>query len=1065
MTERGQLQNDSEAATRNPHPQPPAGATTSKPESRRVLTVLCYDLVGSTAILAEYGVEIYQELIAEYQANVTEAVTLRSGRMYFDSGDGGVAVFPVEIDAKDAATLAIHAGLDIVAVCTRQRVRKDMPAIEIRVGIATSVALLQESGREAAPANVTSLAMAMATRLQGMAEPNSVLVSNETRALARKSYVFRSIGDHLLKGFPTPQPVWQALRHRADSNRFLAFGRMRTQFVDRDEERRQFANLWSRAVSGTGSVILLSGDAGIGKSRTFREMCRQARPERQRLLMFQCVPGGAKTALYPLHQAIAATRPDFQLQPTVELLEAALCENGVKDSDVLDTFSFLLGVDDGSKSGLRDASQNVMEERFERAVTRFVELTCSSGPVIMGVEDVQWCDDTFKRMLTITARLAESHPLLLLFTARPNALSEWQGLPRVCHLPLHHLSQGEAQAITHSILADNCPAEFLDIIARVAGGIPLFTEEICQWVLENPGVSSDQLTKVATPGSTSILENIVDVRIAPLGSAREVVRVASVIGHRISVGLLEEIMPEFGVDNLQKDIGRLTEAGLLVSARQGSSDSYAFRHALIQETIYKSLLNKERKNFHRRLVLALLDDRDIAPWISTAALAEHAERAEEYKLAIELCVEAGRENSSRSAMSEARKILDHAFTLCDAIGDTDTREQLKLSVYAALGPVITGTEGPASPMARRLYEDGVRIARMRPASERAALFPIYWGWWFTGEDVTNSRAQSILSELADVGDPEVQLQVRHCVWAIDFYLGEHRSCIEAVAAGLPYYDPAKGRASATLFGGHDAMVCGLVHRGLSEWLTGQPGRAATSIQEARQRAFAMDHVGSIAHALYNEALFHTYRRDFESLRSVVADIQELTAKNSLFSLEASTDIFLGWCEGNAGNIDAGQDMIRQGLAVHARLQTPEDYLLYAGMLAELMARSGDIAPALEFVSKAEEEARRSGHHYWLAEIYRRRASIMYQAGSNQEGIVQALDSALEIAVTQNAVPLLVNAFDCLVEWGVSPETVEKYADRVTRARAAVPAGEILIVNPEPPLPPLREHATGTGSHR
>ena len=1062
MTESVQLQNAIGAGAKGLGPQLAGGSASVKPESRRLLTVLCYDLVGSTEMLAEHGVEIYHELIAEYQANVTRAVTLQSGRMYSDSGDGGVAVFPVEIDAKDAAMLAIHAGLDIVTVCTRQQVRKEMPAMQVRVGIATSVALLQGSVTDAAPAGVTSLAMAMATRLQSLAEANSVLVSHETRTLARKSYVFRSIGEHLLKGFPSPQAVWEVVRHRADSNRFLAFGRMATRFVNREEERRQFAGLWQRAVAGTGSVMLLSGDAGIGKSRTFREMCRQARPERHRLLMFQCVPGGAKTALYPLLQAIAATRPEFQLQPSAGMLEAMLLRQGVDDREVLETFSFLLGVGGGSANGLGEASRSVMEERFERAVRRFVELTCNAGPVIIGVEDVQWCDDTFKRLLTIAAGVAESQPLLLLITARPNAVTDWQGLPQLRHVPLRPLRQGEIQAITQSMLAGSCPPELLDIITRVAGGIPLFTEEICQWVLENPGAGSDQLTKVVSPGAVSVLENIVDVRLAPLGSARDVIRVASVIGHRIGVRLLEEIMPEFGMANLQQAIDRLTGAGLLVSTRPGSPDSYAFRHALIQETIYTSLLGKERKNFHRRLLLALLDDRDIAPWISTAALAEHAERAEEYKLAVELCVAAGRENSSRSAMSEARLILEHAFTLCDAIADTDTRETLKLSVYAALGPVITGTDGPASPSARKLYEDGVRIARMRPPSERAALFPIYWGWWFTGEDVTNARAQSILAELADVDDPEVQLQVRHCVWAIDFYLGRHESCIKAVTAGLPYYQPDKGRESATLYGGHDARVCGLVHRGLSEWLTGQPARAARSINEARQQALAMGHIGSIAHALYNEALFHTYRRDFQSLRSVVADIQDLTAKNSLFSLEASTDIFLGWCEGNAGNIATGQEMIRQGLAVHARLQTPEDYLLYAGMLAELMARSGDCAAALEFVGNAGHEAQRSGHHYWLAEIHRRKAAIMYQGGFSQSEVLQALHSALEIASAQNAVPLLLNVFDCLAAWDLSPETVARYADRIKAQRLAVPAGEVLIVNPEP-LP--HRHTAGIGTGR
>jgi predicted ATPase len=515
--------------------------------------------------------------------------------------------------------------------------------------------------------------------------------------------------------------------------------------------------------------------------------------------------------------------------------------------------------------------------------------------------------------------------------------------------------------------------------------------------------------------------------------------------------LLCELVPELGERGVVDALERLVDAGLLIRVRSAGETLFAFRHALIQETIYNASLRKTRQALHGRVVATLEQDGRIAAWLGIDALADHAERAGMIDTAIAHFVSAGKEASARSAMAEARHLLEHALSLCERVGDSIERDMLKLSAIVALGPVLTSTEGSGSQLARRLYEEGVEIARRRPASERAALFPVYWGWWFTGQDLENKRAQAILSELKDVQDSEVQLQVRHCIWAVDFYLGRHASCIAAVEAGLPLYDPGRGRDNYTLFGGHDTKVCGLAHRGLSLWLTGRPSSALRSLADARAWAKTTGHVGSISHALINKAALSCFRRDFDALRSVVAELRPLTEEHRLRSLAATIDILVGWAEGNVGEIEHGTKMIRSGLATQAELETPEDYPVWCCMLVELLERTGELSEGLALLESAEAQSVTSGHRYWLAELWRRRARLLYLQGGDDDAISAALSRSLEISAEQNAVPMLIASYDMLVEFKLAPGIVSRYRDLAERGRTGIEPGEAPMVNVEPPV--------------
>ncbi|QND65814.1 AAA family ATPase [Mesorhizobium loti] len=1019
---------------------------------RRVLTALCYDLVGSTELLGLLGIEDFEELILAFQLAAKEAIASCSGTVRVEVGDGGVAMFPVDLGAKDSASLAISAGLAIVKACKRLAAEKGRSDLHVRVGVATSMALILKGDTAAAQDTVTGPAFALAARLQAIARSDTVFVSNDTRNLTRRSHVFSFCGAHLIKGFAQPEQVWQALSHKRKVDRFFAFGRLASPLIDRTDEANLIHQCWTEAVSGRGQVILIEGEAGIGKSRILHEVRRRTRFQRDKLLLFQCMPGDSRSTLYPLRQAMLGNFDAGEPALTSTLVAEVFAAHDVHDGEVVDIFSFLLGAE-GASSGFQEMDPDVIREKADWAARRALQAMCAGGPLVLFVEDIHWIDLTSKQLLGELAKLVPSCPVLLIVTTRPG-FGDWlDGKSKhVLLAPLEHADTLQAIATMwpqgKRALAPE--PELIELVERVTGGVPLFIEEVCQWMAEDIANRTEQLPQGASLGRASVLETVLDARLEPLGRAREVARAAAVAGGRSSLDLLSALLPEFDQGTISAALDALGEAGF-VRARHAGVSLYAFRHALIQETIYNGTLRKRRQTLHQRLYAAVNGNRSLARWLTTAALADHAERGGLLEEAIGEFVNAGMESSSRSAMTEARQLLEHAIGLCEQISDHDRRDALRLSAMVALGPILTAVEGPNSEHARKLYDDGVKIARRRPMAERAKWFPIYWGWWFTGSIVDGERAQAVVSDLKEVNDPEIQLQARHCLWAVDFNRGDHSGCIAAIDAGLPLYDVGQGHANATRFGGHDARVCGLAHRALSLWFSGRATSALRSMSEARRWAQQTGHVSSITHACINDAMLSCYRRDFAALRHVIADLRQLTARYHLPSLAVSAQIFEGWCDGNAGHLEQGKDKMREGLGLHGKVQTPEDEPVYCGMLAELLARSGETDQALALLHSAVAEAEAGGSRYWLAELHRRIAQLLVLVKAEASQAAAAFERSLTTAAEQNAVPILIGTYETLRSSNVSPELLRRYSDRVETARKSAEPGEPLIVNPEPEL--------------
>lgn len=985
-----------------------AGGASAHGSERRIVTALCYDLVGSTDLLHVMDIEDYQDLMSAFQLSSRQSIASHSGVMQHEAGDGGVALFPIDLDAKDAASLAIRAGLAIVDGCKRVGQERGRDDLRVRVGIATSAALIRDMERESwLQEPVTGAALAMAARLQVIAEPNGVLVSEETRNLAGRSHAFVFQGSKTLKGFSAPEKVWRALGHKMEVDRFYAYGRPGGPFINRESELNTIARAWDSVLAGQGAAVLIEGDAGIGKSRFLREIRRKTRDRRSKLFFFQCLPGGLRSTLHPLLNSFPGSMArGAQMSVTAADVATLFGRNGIDDRETIDVFAYLLGAEGRSQVLAHDNPKKI-REKAHRALLRTLEAICRNGPAVVAVEDVHWIDPTSRDLLGETARLIGQFPILLVLTSRPGSSAEWLEAANPLRLSLQPLDSDDTRLAIRAKWPEHQLArlpELFEMAERISGGVPLFIEEICQWASQNAEADEASLSENMKPVHLSAFESILDARLQHLGPAREVARAAAAAGTHVTLQLLRVLLPDFSKKAIASAADTLCETGFLIRIRVPARVAYGFRHVLVQETIYNALLRKQRQVLHRRLFGAVNQNRGMAAWIDTGALAEHAEKAGLLENAIELLIAAGKESSSRSAMIEARQYLEHALTLCDQLGDGRPVETLQLAALTALGPVLTGLVGMSSQPARKLYEDGVAIARRQPMDEQSKWFPIYWGWWFTGSNfrVMHDRALEVQAMLARADDPEIQLQVNHCIWAIDFNLGRHRETQEAIKAGLALYDEQTAKRSRTEFGGHDAKVCALGQFALSLWLTGQTRASDAALSKMIAFVDRIAHAPSKAHSLDTEAVSAFYRDDFERLTEVTERMARFATKHEMQSLSGLSLLFGGWAEAHRGNLANGHQTFRDGLSLLKQLGAVIDLPIYLYMHAMMLGRSKEYAEAIEVADEAIDRAEATHHSYWLAELHRCRAVLLAQAGVETDRVIADLRSAIEIAESQGA---------------------------------------------------------------
>ena len=678
-------------------------ATSTKPPpqeaaERRQVTVMFSDLVGSTALSARMDPEDLREVISAYQKCAAETVQRFGGFVAKYMGDGVLIYFGYPQAHEGDAELAVRAGLELVAAVTA--LKSPVP-LQTRVGIATGLVVVGDliGSGQAQERGIVGETPNLAARLQGIAEPNKVVIAEGTRKLLGNLFELEDLGPQNLKGIAGTVRAWAALRASSAEGHFEALHATDlTALVGREEELELLLRRWSRAKTGEGQVVLLSGEGGIGKSRLTAALLEHLATEPHTRLRYFCSPQHTDSALYPIigqMERAAGLGYDDKPQAKLDKLDAVLAKTSTSPEDAA-LFAEMLSLPNDGRYPALALSPEQRRQRTLEALTAQVAGLASRQPVLMIFEDAHWTDPTSLEAFGWTVDRIKTLPVLLIVTFRPEFNPPWVGQSRVTSVTLNRLGEREAAAIIARLVGNkDLPADVMAEIVERTDGIPLFVEEMTKAVLEAEGEGEARRTVAAVPSPAlavpASLHASLMARLDRLGPAKELAQIGAVVGREFSHALLAAVARKPEAE-LSAALERLIGAGLL--SRQGVPPhaAYLFKHALVQDAAYGMLLREPRRALHARIA-ETLEGRfaDIAE-TQPELLARHCTEAGLIEKAAGLWSKAGQRSLARSALVEGAEQLKRALDQTATLPATPAlrREEIKLRVAFANALALTG---------------------------------------------------------------------------------------------------------------------------------------------------------------------------------------------------------------------------------------------------------------------------------------------------------------------------------------------------------------------------------------
>ncbi|MEM6665910.1 MAG: AAA family ATPase [Pseudomonadota bacterium] len=985
---------------------------------RRQLTALFYDLVGSTSLLSSMDPEDFRDIQQGLHSAAQKEIAARSGHLDLLMGDGGTAYFGYPDADEDAAPKAVAAGLAIVDAAARLTEQFGLP-IQVRVGIATASAVFGPAGEGALAdrAEIVGEAPTMAARIQAAAEPGMVVVSPSTHGATRRLYGYTSFGTHTLKGFPDAMELWRVMQESGYRNRFDTLRTPDMPIVARDREQGVLRSLWKETLKGTGQILHVDGDAGIGKSRLTRSLTDTVVANGGHLLTYQCEPGAEAIPFYPfvarLRGEILQRFPDFRFDTaTPEAIAAGLNMPGAHDPKFFEAMVQLLAPRDDDGAAGPPAEESVA---VSAAIAALVTIA-GVKPCLVVVEDLHWADRQTGKVLDRLAQLIVNKPILIAITSRKPPSPDMTKLGHLTALSLTALGAEAIEGIVKTVVGTELYSDALgEAIAARSEGVPLFAEELARLALDRAGTalrSQEHWDAVFASPETASLQDLLGARLAGLGSAKIVAQAAAALGRAFSLTALATVLATQGLAaDVAPALKNLAGTGFIEQKLTESGKIYSFRHVLFQQAAYESMLKANRKKLHRIIFDNASADAGFRAGLTDAEIARHAAEAGLFEEAVRYYLRAARLASQQSALEDARALLTTAQALIGKHLGGMTAINLELEAIGTLGPILTTVEGSGSPTASALYDRAVTLCRQSDRPDKANWFPLYFGWWFTASDfkVQRQRADVIVSEMDGADDREAMLQALHCGWATAFNTGNHDICLSAIERGLSLYNPHEALEHRTRYGGHDARVCGLGERALSSWFKGRTETAVSHLSEARDWSQTIDHVGSHCHYLDIAVMLHRYRGDILAVAETARAMREIAEAKKLRSFEAKGLIFNGWAHGLSGDPAAGREELARGLEIQKEIGTSEDFPVYIEMLGEVDGLAWAFDEALEAISTAIAKAEDAGHMFWLPELYRRQAALLRESDGDPDQALRALRSAERLASVQGAHVLRLRA--------------------------------------------------------
>ena len=1016
------LRIDADAKTVSPGAGAAANTSRQDTAERRQVTVMFSDLVGSTALAASMDPEDLREVISVYQKCVAETVRRYGGFLAKYLGDGALIYFGYPAAHEDDAERAVRAGLELVVAVTAL---KSPVALQIRVGLATGLVVIGDliGSGELLEHGIVGETPILAARLQGIAKPNSVVIAEGTRKLLGNLFELQDLGQQDLKGIAGSVGAFAALRPSSVASRFEALhaGGF-TDLVGREEELELLLRRWSRAKAGEGQVVLLSGEAGIGKSRLTAALLERLAGEPHTRLRYFCSPQHSDSALYPVSgqmERAARFAHDDTPQSKLDKLDALLAQSSTSAQSTA-LFAEMLSLRNDGRYPLLELAPEQRRQRTLQALIAQIEALTRSNPVLIVSEDAHWADPTSLELFGRAVDRIASLPVLLIVTFRPEFEPPWIGRPHVTALTINRLARRDVDALIDRVVGNKRLSANIrqDIIERT-DGIPLFVEEMTKAVLEAGSEGAEHAAAMVPSPALAVpasLQASLMARLDRLGPAKEVAQIGSVIGREFSHALLAAVVRKPEAE-LNAALQRLIAAGLLFRQGVPPHAIYLFKHALVQDAAYGTLLREPRRALHARIAETLESKfADIAER-QPELLARHFTEAGLIEKAAGLWGKAGQRSLARSALIEAAQQLSRALGQIATLPGTPAlrREEIKLQV--ALINSLMHVKGYAAPETKAATENARQLiekaeALGEPPDDPLMLFSVLYGFWGASYNMFNGGAVCELAgqflALAEKQGATVPLMIGRRLMGSSLLLtGEVAESRVHFEQALALHDPAKHRPLTTRFG-QDIGVSILMFRSQALWLLGYPEFALADADRGLKDAREIGHAPTLMIALAD--ITHMLCGNYAIANTNLRDLVALADEKGVIWWQALGMSLQGYLSAVTGEASNSVRTISTALTVWRSTGSTVFIPLSLLFLATAYCELGQLDDAGRCIGEAMTMVEKTEERWFEAEIYHMAGKVALM--SRQQDLAKAeahFERALAVARKQGAKSLELRA--------------------------------------------------------
>ena len=1026
------------------HVETPPAEPRPQDAERRQLTVMFCDLVGSTHLSGQLDPEALRDVIRAYQAACHDVMQRFEGYVAQHLGDGLLMYFGYPEAHEDDAQRAVRTGLGIIDAIRTLNHRVEQThgmQLAVRIGIHTGLVVIGEIG---AGVRHEQLALGetpnLAARLQGLAAPDTVVISAATYRLIQGYFDCDSLGAHELRGVSQTIVVYRVVQASGAQSRLdIASARGLTPLVGREAEVTLLQERWEQAQDGQGQVVLLRGEAGIGKSRLVQVLKDHAKDEPHAQLECRCLPYHTNSAFYPLAELLQrklAWQPEDTADEKLHKLETVLAQTHLDVNTAVPLFTALLSLPlpDNRYSPIQLSSQQQRQQTLE-AFLQIVLLASEQHPVLLMVEDLHWVDPSTLEFLELLIDQTPMTAIFVLFTSRSEFQPTWPHRSYLTEVSLSQLSRHQVEQMATQVASGKAlPADVIEQLVDKSDGVPLYVEEMTKAVLES-GVLKETNGQYERAGSLALvsipatLQDSLMARLDRLVTAKAVAQSAAVLGRHFTYELLSRVSP-LDAATLQHELARLVEAEIVYQRGMPPQATYTFKHALIQDAAYESLLRSTRQQYHQRIAQVL--EAQFPDFIETQPelLAHHYTEAGLKEQAVVYWQRAGQQASERSANLEAISHFTTGIELLKTLPETPDHIQQALILHIVLGAALLLTKGQAAPEVEHTYTQARMLCQQ--VGETPELVPVLYGLWrfYVVQrqfQMAQDLGETLLHLAQHVDDPALAVIAHYALGSTSLWRGALPAARQHLAEAIAHHTTDQRHLMVFRIGQDPGVACRICTAFIL-WLLGYPDQALARLREALTLAHTLRHPFSLAYARCWAAIIYQWCQDAPAVHEQ-ADAAVALATVQDFPLWAAQGMCLrGWALAMQGQGEEGMAQVCQGIAAWRAAGAVLHLPYLCTVLADVSTHLGHPEDGLQALAEAHTIVKQYEDRWWEAEIYRLRGVLLLRQPGTPQGEAETwLQRALDVARRQEAKSLELRAAMSLAKlWQSQDKRQESY---------------------------------------